>query len=561
MTKTIAVVGATGVQGGSVVDALLSGSKVRVRALTRNPGSPAAVALAERGCEVARADLNDRASLERAFTDAYGVYLVTNAWEPDSPNEYEQGRRGVAAAKAAGVQHLVWSTLPNCHEISNGRFPVRHFTDKARVDASVEAAGFAFHTFVEAPMYFQNLTRPFMAPQPQPDGSKAWAFPMSVDAKCIHNGDIRNLGLLVARIFDNPDKCGKGQHLAMTPGLMCWQEIVDILNRQGHNITYRQLSNEAFEALPFPGAREAREMFNFWEEYTYFGPHAHEKIALANELVPEGFTSFADWAQEHMRAASGAADLTSAVLERHFRAVMEGDWETFENNLAKNAVLLTPHGCAQGHRDVRRVFEHARRHMTPDHIRAIEQVRRSVHDGVGYLVYRAEPFVSMGVDVWVVDEGKLLAQTYTAHPPLPYVKSFIEEHFTRDSDPTDATTANTKLVVDRHLGALGNLDAMLDNLAEDVVFITQAGILEGREQIRRAFTSGVQLAPNGYGKAVETLHRAHDGRVGYLVYRAEPYVSLGTDTWIVRGDEIAIWAYAAQPMLSNLPAWLDAAKH
>jgi hypothetical protein len=83
---------------------------------------------------------------------------VTNFWDPaQMPRETEIGTAAVQAARAAGVKHLIWSTLPDSEKLTGGRVKVAHFTGKARVDAAVKAAGFARHTFVMAPMYFQNF--------------------------------------------------------------------------------------------------------------------------------------------------------------------------------------------------------------------------------------------------------------------------------------------------------------------------------------------------------------------------------------------------------------------
>lgn len=301
MHKTIAIVGGTGAQGGGVVDALLEQGGAKLRVLTRQPGSPAAQALVARGVEVVQGDLSDTASLERAFEGAQAAFLVTNFWDPGTGSEEtERGRAGVAAAKAAGVEHLVWSTLPNCRAISGGKYDVVHFTGKALVDEAVRDAGFAHHTFVEAPMYFQNLTG-MMAPRPLEGGKKGWAFPMAGDNRGIHAGDVSELGKLVARVLSDPDALGNGQYLSMCGGLYSWQELVDTLNEQGHDLVYFTVPAADFDGI-FPGAHEIREMMEFWTDYTYFGPDHEAKVAAANALVPGGFTGFADWAKRHLPA-------------------------------------------------------------------------------------------------------------------------------------------------------------------------------------------------------------------------------------------------------------------
>jgi uncharacterized protein YbjT (DUF2867 family) len=298
--QLIAVMGATGTQGGGVVSELLDRQRFAVRVLTRNPDSEKARALQARGCEVVQGDLTKPETLEPAFKNAYGAFVVTNFWDPGTmASETAQGTLAIKAAKAAGVQHLVWSTLPNCQEISKGKYEVIHFTGKALVDAEVKTASFPYYTFVEAPMYFQNFLG-MMAPQPLEDGGKGWTMPMNPSAKVIHIGDPVEMGKLAARVFEHPDTVGAGQYLAQASELTSWQEMINTLNAQGHNFRFKQVPNEVFDAFPFPGAAELREMMNYFEDYTYFGPNADRKLALARELYPEGFTSFADWASRNM---------------------------------------------------------------------------------------------------------------------------------------------------------------------------------------------------------------------------------------------------------------------
>src|SRR5260221_4419379 len=178
MTKqTITVVGGTGAQGGGVVDALLASGQYAVRVTSRNPASVSAEALKKRGVQVVKGDLLDPSSLRAAFEGAHGAFLVTNLWDPTQmQKETEIGIAGVKEARAAGVQHLIWSTLPDAEKLTGGRLKLRHFTGKARVDTSVETAKFPRHTFVQAPFYFQNFLTT-LAPQPFPGGGQPWAVP------------------------------------------------------------------------------------------------------------------------------------------------------------------------------------------------------------------------------------------------------------------------------------------------------------------------------------------------------------------------------------------------
>jgi len=300
MTKqTIAVVGGTGAQGGGVVDALLAAGYA-VRVATRNPASDSAKALAKRGVEVIKADLLDASSLRPMFEGAYGAFVVTSFWDPaQTQRETEVGTGVVKAARAAGVHHLIWSTLPDVDKLSGGKLDVKHFTGKARVDAAVVAAGFPRHTFVEAPMYFQNFLT-MLAPQPLPNGGRGWAVPMDPAAKVIHAGDVSEVGRAVAAAFAAGDKLPNGSYLAVCGGMYSWNDFVSTLNAQGHKLQVMQVPAEVYDSF-YPGAPEMRAMFQHFEKYTYFGPEHAKHVAATTALVPAGFTGFADWAKTHMK--------------------------------------------------------------------------------------------------------------------------------------------------------------------------------------------------------------------------------------------------------------------
>ena len=287
--KIIAVIGATGNQGGSVVRALQASGKFHVRALTRNPNKTQGV-----GDEVVEADLNHPETLKTAFEGAYGVFSVTNFWEKGT-DELAQATAAINAAKAAGVQHFIWSTLPNVEKISGGKFVVPHFTAKAKVDEVVKDAGFAYYTFVIAPFFFQNLNGT-LAPQTQQDGSTGWTMPINPMVKAIHMGDITELGDVVAGAFAHPDKAGNGQYLPLVSNLLSFDDIVSTLNKQGYKFTFNQVPVEIFSTF-FDGADELAQMFAYFESYTYLGGNYDTQIKLANELAGKSPTDFATWAK------------------------------------------------------------------------------------------------------------------------------------------------------------------------------------------------------------------------------------------------------------------------
>jgi uncharacterized protein YbjT (DUF2867 family) len=287
--KLIAVFGATGQQGSGVVRALQASGQFKVRALSRNPGKHRELA-----DEVVEADLNRPETVKAAFEEAHGVFLVTNFREKGT-DERKQATAAVRAAKDAGVKHFIWSTMPNVEAISGGKFDVPHFTGKAKVDRIVKEAGFRHHTFVVAPWYYQNLVS-VNAPQKQADGSVGWALPLDPDVRCLHMGDIRELGNIVAGAFAHPDEAGNGEYLPLVGDFLSFNEIVDTLNRQGHKFSFKRVPKEFFATL-FPGAAELAEMFGYWEAHTYLGSDSSDRIALANKIAGRQPTKFSTWAQ------------------------------------------------------------------------------------------------------------------------------------------------------------------------------------------------------------------------------------------------------------------------
>jgi uncharacterized protein YbjT (DUF2867 family) len=291
--QLIAVIGATGQQGGGVVRALRAKGLFKVRALTRDPVKHRKLA-----DEVVEADLNRPKSLTAAFEGAHGVFLVTNFWEKGT-DELKQATAAIRAAKDAGVEHFIWSTLPDVEAISGGKFHVPHFTGKAKIDRVVKEAGFAYRTFVIAPCYYQSL-KGALAPQKQADGALGWALPLDPTLRCFHMGDITELGDIVAGAFAHPDQAGNGEYLPLVGDFLSFNGIVDTLNRQGHRLSYKRIAKEVF-ASSFPSAAETAAMFDYWEAHTYLGSDFDDQIRLANKLAGRQPTKFSPWARMNIK--------------------------------------------------------------------------------------------------------------------------------------------------------------------------------------------------------------------------------------------------------------------
>jgi uncharacterized protein YbjT (DUF2867 family) len=296
--KLIAVVGATGQQGGAVVRALRATNQFKVRALTRNPAKHRELA-----DEVVEADLNRPETLACAFKGAHGVFLVTNFQEHGAA-ELKQAAAAVRAAKNAGVKHFVWSTLPDVEAISKGKFDVPHFTGKAKVDRIVSEAGFANYTFVIAPFYYQNLIG-VLGPQKQPNGFAGWTLPLDPTVRGIHMADITELGGIVAGAFAHPEQAGHGEYLPLVGDFMSFNEIIDTLKQQGHTFSFNQVPKEVFAGF-FPGAAEIAEMFAYFQAHTYLGSDSRDQIALANKIAGRQATKFSAWARVNFPAPENA---------------------------------------------------------------------------------------------------------------------------------------------------------------------------------------------------------------------------------------------------------------
>jgi uncharacterized protein YbjT (DUF2867 family) len=295
--KIIAVVGATGAQGGGLVRAIQDQPEAgfTARALTRNPDSDKARALADLGVEVVQADLDDEASLHAAFADAYGAYCVTNFWEHFSPDkELDQARNLAAAARAAGLQHVIWSTLEDTRgwiPLEDDRMPtlmerfkVPHYDAKGEANQFFTDAAVPT-TFLLTSFYWDNLVYFGMGPKRGPDGTLLFTLP-TADKK-LPGIAAADIGPCALGIFRNPaDYVGKtvgiaGGHLT---GARMARALSEAL---GEDVRYNAVSPAEYRAFGFPGAEDLGNMFQFkrdFEEYYCGARNLDESRALNPSL-------------------------------------------------------------------------------------------------------------------------------------------------------------------------------------------------------------------------------------------------------------------------------------
>ena len=274
--KIIVVVGATGAQGGGLARAILADpdGAFAVRAITRNPESAAAQELAKGGAEVVRADVDDEASLRKALDGAYGAFFVTAFWEYGSvEREQAQALAMARAAKAAGVQHAIWSTLPDTRldlPIDNdlmptlqGKYNVPHFDSKGEADSFFTDAGVPT-TFLNTTFFFEGFTTGFR-PTRADDGKLVITLPMG--ERKLAGIAAEDIGRTAYGIFKRGDEligttvCIAGEHLTGA------EYAADFSKVLGEEVVYQPLSFEAFRALGFPGADDIANTFQYYYEF------------------------------------------------------------------------------------------------------------------------------------------------------------------------------------------------------------------------------------------------------------------------------------------------------
>jgi len=287
MKKTILVIGATGAQGGSVARHLLARGNFAVRAFTRNPDSPAAQALRERGAEIAAGDLTDRSSLRAALRGCYGTFGVTNYWE-HFEREPEHGRNLINAVAGSEVEHFVFSSLPSAKMRSNGELHVPHFDQKHQLENYARMLGIA-STFVHVAFYFDNFLT-FFPPRNHGDGKYRFGFPQGdVPLAAVA---VEDMGGVVTEIFDRP-----AEFIGRTVGIVgddrpAASYAAALSDAVGHPVHYDPIPREVFAAFPFPGAADLADMFEFNRRYI---PSRLEDLEESRALYP-GMQTFEQWA-------------------------------------------------------------------------------------------------------------------------------------------------------------------------------------------------------------------------------------------------------------------------
>ncbi|MBS1811176.1 MAG: NmrA/HSCARG family protein [Acidobacteria bacterium] len=301
--KIIAVVGATGAQGGGLVRAILNDPSggFAARAITRDVNSDKAKALAALGAEVVAANAHDVDSLKSAFEGADGAYCVTFFWDHFSPEkEQAEAQAMVEAARHANLQHVIWSTLEDTRQwvpLSDDRIPtlmgkykVPHFDSKGESNHFFTDAGLPT-TFMLTSFYWDNLIHFGMGPKKGEDGKLVFALPMG--DKKLPGIAAEDIGKCAYGIFKRGSELiGKtvgiaGEHLT---GVQMAEGLTGAL---GEPVKYYPVPFDVYRGFGFPGAEDLGNMFQFKHDFEEYFCGARD-LSFSRSINPEILT-FADW--------------------------------------------------------------------------------------------------------------------------------------------------------------------------------------------------------------------------------------------------------------------------
>ncbi len=313
--KIIAVLGSTGSQGGGLCRAILGDSAggFACRAITRDPSKDKAKALADAGAEVVAGDLDDVESLKKAFAGAHGLYAVTNFWEHFSAEKEKAQAANIAeAAKAAGVKHIVWSTLEDTRKLMSAddkrmpflqeKYRVPHFDAKAEANEVFKGLPV---TFLVTSFYWDNLYMFGMAPKKGEDGSYSWAFPMGTSKMAGIAAE--DIGKSAYGIFKGGDQY-IGATVGIAGGTLTIEEmgktLTSVLGLS--SVTYNAVDADAYRGFGFPGADELGNMFQVYRDFET-ECLAARSVEKTRELNPS-LQSFEDFVNKQKAAILAATE-------------------------------------------------------------------------------------------------------------------------------------------------------------------------------------------------------------------------------------------------------------
>jgi uncharacterized protein YbjT (DUF2867 family) len=294
--KLITVFGATGNQGVSVINHLLEVKDFTLRGVCRHVDEPEAKAFKSKGVQMVVGDIekNNVDDLANIMKGSYGVFLMTNFWDPSSMNKEEmQGRKLVDAARKVGVKHLIWSTLPNVEKLSG--LDVPHFTDKAKVEEYIREIQKRDHpfevvAFVAPSFYYQNF-RDFIPPKEE-SGTLVFTLP---NTQSLISMNIDEMGLSVRNIIKSPKQFDMKRIDYYGTQEPLQRYVDDFQKATGLKARLNMVSHEEYLKIGQTHAKEVANMFKWFDRMGYYGPESDRAIS---DLATEGkLSSFGEWAK------------------------------------------------------------------------------------------------------------------------------------------------------------------------------------------------------------------------------------------------------------------------
>ncbi|MEH2467874.1 NmrA/HSCARG family protein [Nostoc sp.] len=281
LERIILVTGATGNQGGAVARHLLQHGNFKVRAFVRDPNKPAAQALQQAGVELVVGEFSDHASLESALQGAYGVFSVQN-FQDGMETEIRQGKAVADAAKAASIQHLVYSSVGSAERKTG----IPHFDSKFQVEEYIRAIELPY-TIMRPVFFFYN----YRAMRRMVENGTL-SLPLSPKTKLQQLSE-EDYGEMVAEVFERPaDFLNREQEVASVD--MTMTEIAAVFSRVfGKNVEYQQIPFEAFEQQ---AGEEVTIMYRWFENVGYAADLAQLKRDFPEPTDFESYLRDRDWA-------------------------------------------------------------------------------------------------------------------------------------------------------------------------------------------------------------------------------------------------------------------------
>jgi len=298
--QVIGVLGGTGQQGGSVIQELLKAKKYKIRTLTRNKSTDAAKKLQAQGVDVYEGNINDRESVKKVMTGCYGIYAVTQFFDPEQyihwrdEIELKQGNMLSDIADETGVQVYIWSTLPNAEKISKGKYAVEHFTQKAKVDEYIRSKPHRYkYIAVLASAYNENFFT-YWAPQ-EHDNTYTFNFP-STSTALYSQFAVAETGRVISEVLENVEKYENkcidmvGERITLCDIVKQYGEV------RGKKAVLNELTDEKylsfFPAYQHEYAHQCLGMLRYFDEFGY-----GDKAGIGHEIDGKDIVPLSTWRQ------------------------------------------------------------------------------------------------------------------------------------------------------------------------------------------------------------------------------------------------------------------------